>query len=1033
MRPLDFVKPSVILISSLIFLLPFNSIAQNLFEGSDSIRARYQHLYLKNKAEEALATGHVQQAIAYLANALPTDLDNPDRPLTKEALDLLYHIHYNEDVLSGTYAQDSLVFTRTHIENYSVRQFENYTDLYHPLSKKRIPLPFKIHNETYRVRFSPDSSQLMCLTNSGIWIWDTQTGMSSGDLIVDAFFGTFSPDGKQILVLSQERDVRVVNLADRSVEYKNRFPRAFVAAYSNCGNYVALVPFENKNVVEIWNIKEETLVVRRYPKKRVDNLIFSDDDRYLYIQTYSSHTRIGGIPEVFPMRHKNNILDVKISPNQKYIATAAADSTARIWDAFTGKPLTPLLKHPVKAVRTVEFSPCSNYLLSTADNLDKLFIWDVVTGKKLSSSISIPGEIIRSAKFSPCGKYIIIATDILTAYIYDLKTGKTVFPDLIHPGKVWYAEISPNSKYAVTTSASRVRVWDLAGWNGESKIKVKSLIDHDAFIYKAIFSPDSRKVASYSSDSTIKILDVNTGAQLGKDMKHKGHIIDIAFSKDSKKLVTVSRDSTAIVWDIFTGKQLLPPFKHNGYTGKAAFLADDKYLAVACWDRNTAIWDLVTGELAIPYLSHERRAQDVVVSQDERFLVTGSLDQSARIWNLLKPQELIKLYVKDYRDRIQLDNISEDIDFLKNRYLLSEAKRCMAAKDTAQAISRLLNAIPESVGSNETLSDPIIRSSLDMLADIYNYSAATKKVYNIKRNERGFKYSQDKSLICSINREFANVYDSNKFDPVLSVKHKSGVNDCIITHDNEYLITLSRNGEIEKIRIKDGISMPLDMVHENAFQLLLNKEGNKLYSYPLTLKLLEDMDKNDLVPLKLWDINTGKLLDEYQNPGNDLEISPDGKYVVTCKRDKVVVTEISSGKNLYTISDSTYNSCSVEVCPYDNLLAISFNSNKETESHIRIYDIGSGKEIYDRLYPGSRIVIYGLKFIGNDKNLLLKNTNGKVQIWDIETGLPSFAPLPDKVSLIMYDENNSIWEHNKKLIKYNPITYQQLVDYYRKR
>ena len=283
MRPLDFVKPSVILISSLIFLLPFNSIAQNLFEGSDSIRARYQHLYLKNKAEEALATGHVQQAIAYLANALPTDLDNPDRPLTKEALDLLYHIHYNEDVLSGTYAQDSLVFTRTHIENYSVRQFENYTDLYHPLSKKRIPLPFKIHNEPYRVRFSPDSSQLMCLTNSGIWIWDTQTGMSSGDLIVDAFFGTFSPDGKQILVLSQERDVRVVNLADRSVEYKNRFPRAFVAAYSNCGNYVALVPFENKNVVEIWNIKEETLVVRRYPKKRVDNLIFSYDDRDLDI------------------------------------------------------------------------------------------------------------------------------------------------------------------------------------------------------------------------------------------------------------------------------------------------------------------------------------------------------------------------------------------------------------------------------------------------------------------------------------------------------------------------------------------------------------------------------------------------------------------------------------------------------------------------------------------------------------------------------------------------------------------------------
>jgi len=45
------------------------------------------------------------------------------------------------------------------------------------------------------------------------------------------------------------------------------------------------------------------------------------------------------------MTHQGDVNAVAFSPDGKLAITGSADHTARIWDAATGRPLVPALRH----------------------------------------------------------------------------------------------------------------------------------------------------------------------------------------------------------------------------------------------------------------------------------------------------------------------------------------------------------------------------------------------------------------------------------------------------------------------------------------------------------------------------------------------------------------------------------------------------------------------------------------------------------------------------------------------------------------
>jgi WD40 repeat protein len=55
------------------------------------------------------------------------------------------------------------------------------------------------------------------------------------------------------------------------------------------------------------------------------------------------------------------VWDVAFSPGSKYLATASADGTARLWEVPSGREVEPTMEHD-DAVRSLSFSSNGKYL-----------------------------------------------------------------------------------------------------------------------------------------------------------------------------------------------------------------------------------------------------------------------------------------------------------------------------------------------------------------------------------------------------------------------------------------------------------------------------------------------------------------------------------------------------------------------------------------------------------------------------------------------------------------------------------------------
>ena len=74
------------------------------------------------------------------------------------------------------------------------------------------------------------------------------------------------------------------------------------------------------------------------------------------------------------------------------------------------------------------------------------------------------------------------------------------------------------------------------------------------------WSPDGKRLATGSWDTTAKVWDADTGKELLTLRGHSSHVESVAWSQDGKRLATGSRDATVLVYamDIHSLMALAP-------------------------------------------------------------------------------------------------------------------------------------------------------------------------------------------------------------------------------------------------------------------------------------------------------------------------------------------------------------------------------------------------------------------------------------------------------------------------------------------
>jgi WD40 repeat protein/serine/threonine protein kinase len=375
--------------------------------------------------------------------------------------------------------------------------------------------------------------------------------------------------------------------------------------------------------------------------KQIQKICFSPDGRFLATIADDSSALLwsatGKLVGQLSL-HRGTITDVAFSPEGGRLATASEDGTAILWDLHHSTTFSPIgnpMQHRAW-VRQVEFSPDGLKLLTVADD-NTTRIWDATRAVPLSEPMRHLHPVV-SAKFAPRGdRMLSVASSAGESSLWLWKTtSRSAKKQIITgDGSKRTARFVARSGLLVTAADQHLRSWSLT--NAE---RPDSSIDVGVPVnFFNVGEAGDRAVVV--SGSQAWIWDLSTKQSINGPLNHPGALLAAELSPDGDRVALASADGQLTIWSVNPAPtnflHCLPQFDTvpSAEEGVSAirFSGDGRFLAAACRDKKARIFDVETAGLLFE-LPHEHRVIDVAFSPDNRRLITASLDHCARLWDV---------------------------------------------------------------------------------------------------------------------------------------------------------------------------------------------------------------------------------------------------------------------------------------------------------------------------------------------------------------------------------------------------------------
>ena len=199
-----------------------------------------------------------------------------------------------------------------------------------------------------------------------------------------------------------------------------------------------------------------------------------------------------------------------------------------------------------------------------------------------------------------------------------------------HSNWVLSVVYSPDSRYLASGSSDKtIKIWEVA-----TETELRTLTGHSMTVWSVAYSPDGRYLASGSLDKTIKIWEVATETELRTLTGHSEGVLSVAYSPDGRYLASGIGDGAIKIWEVATVRELRTPTRHSEVVRSVAYSPDGRYLASGSQDKTIKIWEVATGNELRTLTGHSETVFSVAYSPDGRYLASGSSDNTIKIWRV---------------------------------------------------------------------------------------------------------------------------------------------------------------------------------------------------------------------------------------------------------------------------------------------------------------------------------------------------------------------------------------------------------------